>query len=68
MIEKEFIILIQNIIHFEEFRKMKNYKHHVKGSVYNHWVKVAYLCYWHHKHFHMKCNLQEFVKGSRSQR
>ncbi|MBQ7347729.1 MAG: HD domain-containing protein [Clostridia bacterium] len=43
---------------------MKGYKHHIKGSVYDHSLKVAYLCYRHHKRFGTGVDLREFVRGA----
>lgn len=64
MISKEFVILVREIIHSEEFRGMKHYRHHIKGNVYDHSVKTAYLCYKHHRRFGTNINLQEFVRGA----
>ena len=64
MINKEFVALIRDITRSREFKQMKEYKHHVKGSVYDHSVKVAYLCYRHHKRFSMKIDIDEFVRGA----
>lgn len=64
MINKEFYAFTKDIIKSEEYVGMKNYKHHIKGSVYDHSVKVAYLCYKHHKRFGTKVNLQEFIRGA----
>lgn len=61
---KEFYGLIRDIIASEEYIGMKRYKHHVKGSVYDHSIKVAYLCYKHHKRFGTKTPLREFVRGA----
>ena len=63
-IPREFIILIRDIIHSEEFREMKKYKHHIKGNLFEHSVKVAYLCYKHHKRFGLKTDLSELVRGA----
>ncbi len=43
---------------------MKSYRHHIKGNLYDHSVKVAYLCYWHHKTHRMSIDLAEFVRGA----
>lgn len=63
-IDFEFVCLIKDIIHSEEFMQMRNWQHHVKGSVYEHSVKVAYLCYRHHKRFGMRMDIREFVRGA----
>ena len=62
--EKEFVLLVRDILRSEEFRRMKGHRHHVRGTVYDHSVKVAYLCYRHHKRFGMKCDLRELVRGA----
>lgn len=64
MIEREFITIIRDITRTEEFRALKTHRHHVKGSVYDHSVKVAYLCYKHHKLFSMRTDLGELVRGA----
>lgn len=56
--------MIRDVIHSSEYCAMKNYKHHIKGSVFDHSVKVAFLCYKHHKRFGTKINLEEFVRGA----
>lgn len=62
--DTEFWILIRDIVSSDEFKKMKRWQHHIKGSVYDHSVKVAYLCYKHHKRFSLKVDIEEFVKGA----
>ena len=64
MVEKEFYHLIRDIVKTKEFRSMKQCKHHIKGSVYDHSVKVAYLCYRHYKKHGTKDRLAEFVRGA----
>lgn len=64
MIEKEFYALIRDIVRSEAFRGMKRYQHHIKGSVYDHSIKVAYLCYKHHKRHAPKTPLYELVRGA----
>ncbi|MBQ8342355.1 MAG: HD family phosphohydrolase [Clostridia bacterium] len=64
MIKMEFYRMVRDIVKTDEFLQMKHYKHHVKGSVYDHSVKVAYLCYLHHKRFGTKIDLAEFVRGA----
>ena len=61
---KEFVSIVSDVLHSEEFKGMKNYKHHVKGSLYDHSVKVAYLCFKHHKRFGLKIDIKEFVRGA----
>lgn len=62
--EKEFYALARDIVTTKEFAGMRNYQHHVKGSVYGHSLKVAYLCYRHCKHFGTDLDLREVVRGA----
>ena len=64
MISIEFYRIIRDIIRSEEYDSMKNYRHHIKGSVYDHSVKVAYLRYRHHKRFGTKTDLEKFIRGA----
>jgi len=63
MIEKEFYCLIRDIVRSDAFRKMKQYRHHIKGSVYDHSVRVSYLCYRHYKR-RGSADLGELVRGA----
>lgn len=62
--EKEFLRLIEDVTSSDVFASMKNYKHHVNSNVYDHSVKVAYLCYLHHKRFKMKAPISELVRAA----
>lgn len=62
--EKEFLDLVNDIITSHEFQEMKKYQHHVKCNLYGHSLKVAYLCYLHHKKYGTKIDLREFVRGA----
>lgn len=64
IIDKEFYRLIRTMIKSEEFVEMKTHRHHVKGSVFDHSVKVAYLCYRHCKRFGTRVDLREMVRGA----
>ncbi|MBQ9777943.1 MAG: HD domain-containing protein [Clostridia bacterium] len=64
MIEKEFYAIIRDIVKSEAFCKMKGYRHHVKSNIYKHSVRVAYLCYRHHKRHNTRVDLQELVRGA----
>lgn len=64
VINKEFYHLIKNIISSEEYKGMKNNKHHIKGNVFDHSVKVAYLCYKHHKKYQTEISLEELIRGA----
>ena len=61
---KEFQNLIQKIISSKEYQTMKHHRHHVKSNTFDHSIKVAYLCYRHHKRFHSKMNLEELIRGA----
>lgn len=61
---QEFVCLVRDILHSKEFREMKRYRHHVKGNLYDHSVKVAYLCYRHHKRHGLKIDIADFVRGA----
>ena len=61
---KEFQNLIQKIISSKEYQTMKHHRHHVKSNTFDHSVKVAYLCFRHHKRFHMKMDLEELIRGA----
>lgn len=62
--KKEFNGLIHNIVHSEEFRRMKQYKHHLVGNTYEHSINVAYLCYRHYKRHKSKVDLNELIRGA----
>ena len=62
--EKEFYSIIRDIVKSDAFRNMQNYRHHIKSNVYAHSIRVAYLCYRHHKKHHTKIDLREFVRGA----
>lgn len=64
LLSREFTQKIRDITHSDEYRVMKHYRHHVKGSVYDHSVKVAYLCYRHYKRFGTKIDPTEFLRGA----
>ena len=64
MIERDFFTLIRDILSSHQFRSMRRMRHHVKGSVFDHSLKVAYLCYRHHKRFGNKTPLDEFIRGA----
>ena len=64
MIEREFIHIIRDILHNPAFRRMKAYRHHVKGSVYDHSLRVAYLCYRHAKKHSARVPMDELVRAA----
>ena len=61
---KEFENLIHDITNTEVYNVMKRYRHHLKGSVYDHSVKVAYLCYKHYQRFGTKVAPEELLRGA----
>ncbi len=64
MLEKEFCDMIRDIVRTKEFCAMKRYRHHIKGNVYRHCVKVAYLCYRHCKRHRKGQDPTELVRGA----
>lgn len=64
MAEQEFYGIVGDILNSERFLAMKKYRHHVKSNVYAHSVRVAYLCYRHHKRHGTCVDLHEFVRGA----
>ena len=64
MIEREFLYLIRDILHTPHFRGTKHYRHHVRGSVFDHSLRVAYLCYRHAKRHPSRYNVAELVRGA----
>ena len=63
-LQREFLMLIRDILHTPEFKQMKHYRSHVRSTLYRHSVKVAYLCFLHHKRWKMKIDIAEFVRGA----
>jgi uncharacterized protein len=61
---EEFYIMVQDILESDEFIKMSTTKHHIKTSVYDHCLKVAFLCYKHHYRFHCKTDIYELVRSA----
>lgn len=64
IIDKEFNELVEEIINSDDFKSMKGYRHHVKSTLYDHSIKVAYLCYKYHKKHKPKFKLKNFVRGA----
>ena len=64
MVVKAFYDIIRDVVCTDEFRQMKNYKYHKNGNLFRHSIKVAYLCYLHHKKKKMKIDIEEFVIGA----
>lgn len=59
-----FYSLVKDIIKTPEFKQMKNFKHHIRGNLFTHSLRVAYLCYKHHIKHKMKIDIKEFVQGA----
>lgn len=64
MEEKTFYSIVKDIIRTDEFKAMRKTKHHVNGNLFAHSLKVAYLCFKHHKRKKLKIDLNEFVQGA----
>lgn len=63
-LKTSFSDLINDIVSSEEFRRMREYKHHLHGTTYDHSIKVAYLCYRYYLKHRSKVNLNELIRGS----
>mgnify|MGYP003294660030 CR=1 FL=1 len=61
---QEFYNLIWKIVNTSEFQQMSKYKHHMQTSLYDHSIKVAYLCYKHHYKYKCKTNIEELVRAA----
>ena len=61
---REFVLLVRDILHSPEFAKMKTYRSHINSTLYRHSVKVAYLCFRHHKRWRMRMDIRELVRGA----
>ncbi len=64
MKNKEFEELIHRIVSSEEYAALRHHRHHLRSNVYDHSVKVAYLCYRHHKRYGTKLDLEELIRGA----
>lgn len=64
MANNEFRELVEDILTSPTFRQMKDAKHHIRENTYDHSVKVAYLCYLHHKRFGTRIDRREFVRAA----
>ncbi|MBQ6696386.1 MAG: HD domain-containing protein [Lachnospiraceae bacterium] len=62
--DEAFYEMIWAIIETDEFKKMREYKHHIYGNTYEHSIRVAYLCFLHYHRFQSKVNLEELVRGA----
>lgn len=64
---REFLLLTRDILHTAEFRQMKKYRHHICSTLYDHSVRVAFLCYkYHKKHAYLgkRIALRDFVRAA----
>ncbi len=62
--ETEFIRLIRPIVKTENYRKMKNFKHHHTTSTYSHSLKVAYIAYLYVKKHNSKVDINALIRGA----
>ena len=63
--DHQFDELIQTITETDEFKNMQNHKHHFDSTVYDHTIKVAYLCYMHKiKHKKSKVNMNDLIRAA----
>ncbi len=61
---RDFLALVGDILATPEFIRMKGYRHHICGTLYDHSLKVAYLCYRHHRLFGLRTDLRELLRGA----
>ena len=59
-----FYELIKDIVQTEDYCKMRQYRHHLHGSTFEHSIKVAYLCYKHHLKHKSKVPLKELIRAA----
>lgn len=64
MINREFFKLAASITGEGDFKRLRTYRHHIRGTVYRHSLKVAYLCYKHREFFGTKIDAGELVRGA----
>lgn len=60
----DFYELVKGIIQTEDYRRMRQYRHHLHGSTFEHSIKVAYLCYKHHLKHKSKVPLEELIRAA----
>ena len=60
----KFNALVHDIITTPEFIKMQETRHHIKTSVYDHCLKVAYLCYKFHCKHNLNIDVKELVRAA----
>ena len=63
-LQKEFFFLVRDILCSPEFVRMKQYRSHINSTLYHHSVKVAYLCFLHHKRWGTRIDPAELVRGA----
>lgn len=61
---QQFYELVKNIIYTPEFKEMAKYRHHINTSIYDHSLKVAYLCYCYHRKHKCNINIKELVHAA----
>ncbi len=60
----EFRRIIREVVRTPEFAAMKQTNHHIRSNLYDHSLKVAFLCYLHHKRHRMSGDVTELVRGA----
>ena len=61
---RQFYYLVKHIIKTPQFQQMAQYRHHRNVNIYDHSLKVAYLCYKYHLKHHCDINLKELVHAA----
>ena len=62
--EEEFLAMIEPIVSTKEYRRLKQHRHHIRSNVYDHSVRLAYLCYRHCKRHNCSAAPEEIVRGA----
>ena len=62
--EMTFYDLVKDIVETKAFCRMHHYRHHLHGSTFEHSIKVAYLCYCHHRRSGKSEGLYELVRAA----
>ena len=62
--EKEFRSMIRPTVTRKVYQRMKHIRHHLRGNLYEHSIKVAYLCYRCHRACRMCGDRTELVQGA----
>ena len=62
--DMKFIRIIKKTIKHNNYKKLKNIKHHINSNTYRHSIKVAYLCYHHSTKYNLNVDLMSLIRGA----